>query len=121
LNTSGSVSAPPLSTFSSLLKSYASSSTPPASVAKMQTLQDQLLSEQNLLVQERKKWQLQKWEYEAQIRDLENDLAECRLKPCRECGTVPSSKGVGVGATGGDTAKGIINRPRTISNATSTY
>lgn len=52
---------------------------PPSPNMQVQMLQDRL-------VQERKGWQLQRWEYEAQIRDLENQLAEMRATPCDNCG-----------------------------------
>ncbi|KAF8317352.1 hypothetical protein DL93DRAFT_2165614 [Clavulina sp. PMI_390] len=67
------------------------------------------------IVQERKAWQLQRWEYEAQIRELEQQLAEARGVPCRECGVSPLAaeqkrKEALISPAGG--VSSIIDRPR---------
>ena len=59
--------------------------THPPNVATPIDPQVQLL--QDRLARERKAWQLQRWEFEAQIRDLETRVAELQAASCSECGS----------------------------------
>ena len=105
-----------------------SSSTPTIPTLKtLQSFEERLHLEQDKMIQARKAWQLQKWEYEAQIRDLESELEEARAKPCAECGVVPhvrqrkGSVGIGAGRSSGGSSIMDRERPRTKSATHSAY
>lgn len=87
----------------------------PSPQVQLQLLQDRL-------TQERKGWQLQRWEYEAQIRDLEAQLAEVRAEPCGECGAPSTSQRKAAAAAARDRnatqPPSIIDRPRMRSGST---
>jgi hypothetical protein len=60
---------------------------PPIAAVTDPQAQIQLL--QDRLVQERKAWQLHRWEFEAQIRELETQVAELRAASCNGCASKP--------------------------------
>lgn len=106
-------SAPPSSSNSKSSSSSASSTPHDKST---QDFEQRLLVEQNKLVQARKAWQLQKWEYEAQIRNLEVELEESRAEPCSNCNAFPTERRQNsipkVNENDGGESTGVLDRPR---------
>jgi hypothetical protein len=60
------------------------------------------------LVEARKAWRLQAWEYEAQIRELQAEVAMLRGAECKTCGAAPSPPPV----PRIPKASGVLDRPR---------
>ncbi|KAF8337539.1 uncharacterized protein EI90DRAFT_3043317 [Cantharellus anzutake] len=61
------------------------------------------------LVEARKAWRIQAFEYEAQIRELNAEIERLRARPCSECGAVPC---VPCRPTDPQPPQSVLDRPR---------